>query len=197
MNYTELQTRIADYMHRTDLGAQIPTFIELAEAYLVRELQIKELQKSSTLTTVGEYAPLPSDFGTVSRVVMASGGWSWNLDYSSEPDMVTATNAQPTLYALETDQIRIMGAGTGTQATLYYIPAIQPLSVSNTSNWITDNAADLYLYASCLEAAKYLRDDQQAAALAGLVAGALDNVKKYAERRGLPATGSMQIKARR
>jgi hypothetical protein len=42
-----------------------------------------------------------------------------------------------------------------------------------------------------------MRDDQQAAALAGLVSGALDNVKKFAERRGLPSTGSLQMKVRR
>jgi hypothetical protein len=133
----------------------------------------------------------------VSRLVMTQGGWTWNLDYASDPAMVTSTNTQPTRYALENGQVRIFGAGTGTQATLYYLPAIVPLSVSNTSNWLTENAADLYLYASCLEAAKWMRDDQQAAALAGLVSGALDNVKKFAERRGLPSTGSLQMKVRR
>jgi hypothetical protein len=195
--FDSLKARIASYMHRDDLTDEIPTFISLAESYLVREMQIKELQVSTTLTTTGEYAALPSDFGTVSRLVMTQGGWTWNLDYASDPAMVTSTNTQPTRYALENGQVRIFCAGTGTQATLYYLPAIVPLSVSNTSNWLTENAADLYLYASCLEAAKWMRDDQQAAALAGLVSGALDNVKKFAERRGLPSTGSLQMKVRR
>ena len=36
MNYDELQQLIANYMHRTDLAAQIPGFIEIARARINR-----------------------------------------------------------------------------------------------------------------------------------------------------------------
>ena len=60
-----------------------------------------------------------------------------------------------------------------------------------------DNAPDLYLYASALEAAKYVRDEVQAANLGGLVPTLLEAVKRYAQRKGTPSVGSLQIKVRR
>ena len=39
-NYTTLQSTIADYLARTDLTAQIPTFIQLCENRLRRDLRL-------------------------------------------------------------------------------------------------------------------------------------------------------------
>jgi hypothetical protein len=70
------------------------------------------------------------------------------------------------------------------------------LSDSNTSNWLLANAPDLYLYASCLEGAKYIRDDQEGVKLQTLVTASIDSVRRVAERKGLPASGPLQIKVR-
>lgn len=196
MTYSELQTQIAAYLHRTDLTAQIPTFIGLAEAVLFREINVKDLQTTATLTTTGEYASLPVDFGALSKIEVTVNGVTYPLDYQSQPETVSGT-VSPSKYAFEKGQIRIYGAGTGTVATLYYTPRIEALSATNTTNWILDNAPDLYLYASAMEGAKYIRDDAQAAALTGYVAGAMDTVKKFSERKGQPITASLQIKVRR
>ena len=39
--YTELKSVVADYLARTDLTAQIPDFITLAEVRLKRDLRIR------------------------------------------------------------------------------------------------------------------------------------------------------------
>ena len=197
MTYSELQTQIASYLHRTDLTAQIPTFIGLAESYLFRELNVKSMQLITNLSTTGEYADLPVDFGSLSRLESTVGGLTYTLDYQSQPETSESATVSPGKFSFENGKIRIFGAGTGTNVTLYYTPRIGALSGVNTTNWILANAQDLYLYASALEGAKYLRDNDQAAALAGLVAGTLDNVRKFSERQAMPVTGSMQIKVRR
>lgn len=199
MTYSELQTQIASYLHRTDLTAQIPTFIGLAEAYLFREINVKDLQTTATLTTTGEYADLPVDFGALSKLETTVAGRTYTLDYMSNPEtlVVTGQVRTPVHFAYENGQIRVFGAGTGTSLTMYYTPAILPLSATNTSNWLLANAPDLYLYASALEGAKYIRDDTQAAALTGYVSGGMDAVRKFSERMGQPNTGSLQIKVRR
>ena len=199
MTYSELQTQIAAYLHRTDLTAQIPTFIGLAEAYLFREINVKDLQTTATLTTTGEYADLPADFGALSKLETTVAGRTYALDYMSNPEtlVVTGQVRTPVHFAFEKGQIRVFGAGTGTSLTLYYTPQISALSGTNTTNWLLDNAPDLYLYVSALEGAKYIRDDTQAAALTGYVAGAMDTVKKFSERKGQPLTASLQIKVRR
>lgn len=195
MNYSELKTAIADFLHRTDLTARIPQFIERAEAALFREINVKDLRISVAGTTTGEYATLPTDFSEVVRVTCSYSGTEYDLDYGSQP--VDYTMTAPKYFALENNKIRIFGSSTGQAYTLYYTPKVTALSDSNTSNWILDNASDLYLYASSLEAARFTRDSELENKLSALVAPLVDNVKRYTERKGQPTNGSLQIRPRR
>lgn len=196
LNYTSLQTEVANYLNRTNLTSQIPTFIGLAEAYLFREVRIKDIEVSVSGTTASGYATLPADFGTLSKVSVTSNGSTYNLDYQSDPSTPTAVDPSPSYYSFENGKIRIWGAGTGQAYTLFYVPAIAALSASNLTNWLITNASDLYLYASCLEGARYIRDAAEITRLSALVATALDSVQRFIERRGQPTTGSMQIRRR-
>lgn len=196
MTYATLQTGVADYLHRTDLTAKLPTFVELAESVLFRELSIRDMAISTDLTTTGEYCDLPADFGDVVKVTVTYGSTETPLDYMS-PAYNFADTAYPETYTLDSNKIRIFGAGTGFAFKLYYKPKIQPLSDSNTSNWLLVNGYDLYFYATALEAAKYIRDGQLIADLIPTVGALLDSVRRASERKGLPATASLQIKPRR
>lgn len=196
MTYATLQTDVADYLHRADLTAKLPAFVTLAEAALFRELQIKDMALSVAGSTTGEYGTLPTDFGSVSKVTTAVGDAEYTLDYKS-PDYSPTGVVYPNFYALENNQIRIFGASTGQAYTLYYIPKITALSNTNTTNWLHDNAYDLYMYAVALEGAKYIRDDGQVQTLTPLVAGLVDSVRRISERKGQPLNASLQIKVRR
>ena len=197
MSYTTLQADVADYLHRTDLTAQIPGFISRAESFLFRELRIKQTEISVTGVTVGGYALLPADFGSVSRVSVSSSGSSLTLDYLSLAEATSATDAYPKYYSFESGQLRIWGTADGQAYTLYYVPAITALSDSNATNWLLDNAPELYLYASALEGARYIRDGAQVAELTGFVAASMESVRGFSERAGQPRTGTLQIKAQR
>lgn len=196
MNYTTLQAEIASYLHRGDLTAKIPTFIGLAEAFLFRELNVKELQTTATLTTTGEYASLPADFGSLVKIEGTDAGTTYTLDYQSKPQTLPG-EVTPGKFAFENGQIRVFGAGTGTTLTLYYVPKIEALSVSNTTNWVLDNAQDLYLFACCLEGAKFIRAGDLVQSLSAMVGEKLEAVKRYIERKEQPANSSLQIKVRR
>lgn len=197
MNYTELKANVAAYMHRTDLTAQIPTFIQLAEAYLFREMHIKEVQISASGTTTSGYATLPTDFGTVGRVSVTYQGATRSLDYVALAEAPTTTWAYPSNYSLENNKLRIWGAADGQAYTLYYIPKMSNLSASVATNWLLENAPELYLDASCLQGAIYVRNGAEADRLTGRIALSLDSVKRFSERRGQPYIGGMQIKVRR
>jgi hypothetical protein len=197
MTYSELQTNVANYLHRADIAAKVPSFISLAESFLFRELQVKELQISVTGTTVGGYGTLPSDFGTLSRITVAYNGLTRALDYITRPEMATGVYLYPNSFSLENNKIRIWGATDGQAYTLYYIPDIQPLSDTVPTNWLLDNAADLYLYASALEGAKHVRNQLEIDKLTPQVTSLLDSVKRFADRRAQPVVGSMQMKPRR
>ncbi len=197
MTYSELQTQVASYLHRTDLTAQIPTFISLAESYLFRELHIKALEVSVDGVTVGGYAVLPADFGSVSRISITYAGSARTLDYIALADTSTGIDAYPKYYSMENGKLRLWGTGDGQTYTMYYVPALQPLSDTVTTNWLLDNAAELYLYAAAREGAKYVRNAVEVDRLTGDITQSLDSVKRFTERLGQPSTGSMQIKVRR
>lgn len=198
MTYATLQTAVADYLHRTDLASKTAGFISIAESFLFRELgTIKLTQTSVDGVTVGGYAALPADFGAVSRVSVTQSGSSLSLDYIALDNVPTTVDAYPKYFSLENGQIRIWGTSDGQAYTLYYIPALTPLSDVNTSNWLLSNAYELYLYSACLEGARYIRDAAQVGELTGVVSALMESVKRHAERAGLPTTGGLQIKARR
>lgn len=197
MSYATLQADVATYLHRSDLTAVMPSLVALAEASLFRELQIKGEEVSVDGVTVGGYALLPADFGAVSKLAITYGGVTRLLDYSNVPEASTSIDLAPNKFRLENGKLRIYGTSDGQAYTLYYLPTIAPLSDSNTTNWLLDNAADLYFYATALEGAKHIRDDGETQKLAAMVPPLLDSVRRLAERKGQPTSGGLQIKPRR
>ena len=197
MNYSDLKGHVASFMDRDDLTTQIITFIELAEAFLFRELHIKEMEISVDGTTTDNYADLPADFSSVSRLAVPWGNTTRSLDYVALAEAPEASIYPPTKYSLENNKLRIWGASDGQVYTLFYIPKILNLSDTDTTNWLLTNAPELYIDAACLQGAKFLKDDAAIGLLTSNVTASLDSVKRFSERRGHPATGSMQIKVRR
>jgi hypothetical protein len=195
MTYALLKTQVADYLHRSDLTNAIPTFIAIAESTLFRELDIKGTEVSVTGTTTGSYITLPTDFKSVSKLSMSYQGSTRLLDYAPQ-SYIPADTPMPSYYALENGKIIVYGASTGTAYTLYYTPRIAPLSDVAPTNWLLDNARDLYIYASALEGAKNIRDDNEVQKLQSMVVPLLDSVRRLSERTGQPSNGGLQIKRR-
>ena len=69
-SYQELKDAIANFLARDDLTAQIPDFIQLAEARMSRELETREQEKraTATLTAGDEYIALPTDMREIRSV---------------------------------------------------------------------------------------------------------------------------------
>lgn len=197
MTYTALQSDVIAYTHRNDIAGNVVGFIALAEAYLFRELRIKEIETSANVTTTSEYAPLPADFGDVVRLTITKNELTTTLDYATEFDVPTSSFERPTKYKLENNSLRVFGAGDGEILKLYYTPRIENLSVSVPTNWILDNAYDLYLQASLAQAFRYTRNDAELAKSEAKIPALLESARRFSERRGQPSGGSLQIKVRR
>ena len=95
MTYTELKAAVATYMHRTDLTAVTPTFIQLAESSLFRELSPPETEEIVAGVTVGGYAVLPADFGTLQKLTVTTGGITRDLSYISLANVGTVGSSYP------------------------------------------------------------------------------------------------------
>ena len=61
-NYSNLQTSIANWLARDDLTVEIPDFIALCEAEFNRELRIRSMETTETVTIDAEQEALPTGF---------------------------------------------------------------------------------------------------------------------------------------
>ena len=164
-NYSDLQATIASYLARTDLTAQIPDFIQLAETRLRRDLRIRQMLKVVTTTTTASdgTVELPSDFLQM-RDLHVNTNPITVLKYESPSNFyrntwstVTGIPVQYTILAQEF-QFAPKPDSTYTLQMMYY--AAPPyLSNTNTSNVFLANCPDLVLYGALGEAAPYLMDD--------------------------------------
>ena len=107
------------------------------------------------------------------------------------------TSGQPAYYAITAGEIEIFPAPAGTYtAELYYNARIEPLSDSNTSNWLLQYYPDAYLYGSLIHSAPYLKDDARLQIWAALYQSAIDAINMSGEKAKFGGSGRrMKIRA--
>jgi hypothetical protein len=164
-NYTDLKATIASYLARSDLTAQIPDFIQLAETRLRRELRIRQMLKVVTTATVAgdSTVELPSDYLQMRDLHMNTNPVQ-TLGYQSPSNFYRNTNAAisgvPLQYTVLAQEFQFapIPDGVYTLQMIYY--ATPPyLTTSNTSNVFLANCPDLLLYGALGEAEPYLMND--------------------------------------
>ena len=197
MSYSTLKAGIADYLHRTDLTAKIPGFITLAENFMFRELNLREIETKVTGTAISATIALPADFATLIRITVTFGGREITLNRAAD-NYASTVVGMPSTYSMEGNVFRLYPApSSGYSYTLYYKAILAPLSDTVATNWLETNAGDLYLYTSILEAARWSQNTALVTMVMPMIAPMLDSVRMLSERKGLPQRGTMQIKPRR
>jgi len=164
-NYTDLKSSVADYLARTDLTAQIPDFITLAELRLKRDLRIRQMLQvaTATMTVSDSTVALPSDFLAIREIHLNTNPAS-SLEYLSPTSFfsnaLTTNLGKPTKYtvlAAEFQFAPIPDSAHVVQILYYATPT--PLSASVPSNVFLSTCPDLLLYAALGEAEPYLIND--------------------------------------
>ena len=164
-NYSDLKATIASYLARSDLTAQIPDFIQLAETRLRRELRIRQMLKVVTTATVAGdgTVELPSDYLQMrdlhlnTNPIQSIAYQSPSNFYRNTNSTISGTPVQYTVLAQEF-QFAPIPDGAYTLQMIYY--ATPPyLTTSNTSNVFLANCPDLLLYGALGEAEPYLMND--------------------------------------
>lgn len=165
--YNGLKDAVAKYLARSDLTDQIPTFIQLAENRLRRELRIRQMLKVVTTNTVAgdSTVELPSDYLQMRDIHMNTNP-AQTLAYQSPSNFYRNTNSsitgvplQYTVLAQEFQFAPIPDAIYTLQMLYYATPPY--LTTSNTSNVFLANCPDLLLYGALGEAEPYLMNDQR------------------------------------
>lgn len=164
-NYTSLQASVADWLHRTDLTALLPDFVQLAEARIAKDLRLRRQISTATLSTVAavQAVALPADYLEMENTGLTSGGINRNLEFVTIERLNIkypqgGRNGIPVVYSfLGNDILFGPTPDAAYSATISYYARTAALSVT-TTNWLLINYPRVYLYSTLAEAADYIQD---------------------------------------
>lgn len=186
-NYAELQSSIASWLNRSDMTAQIPDFIALAEAAISNEVRLREMVKTVSIA-VTDTALLPTDW--LEFVHVKHDGVS--LEYLP-PDVLRersdATGA-PVFYSIEAGRILVNPVGSVTLDVAYYA---RP-NVASTPGLLTTHPG-LYLHKALFFAWQFLMDANKAGQAEQSYQQAL-SMARSAELAGRSSGSPLRIRTR-
>lgn len=175
MTYNSLVLQIQSYLNRTDADtvAQIPNFIYQAEQRICRESK-----------NVGLEMYVNSAFVTGNSVIEKPGRWRRTISFTFGNG--TNDNTVNVMYQRAYEYLRMYTPDPSqTGVPLFYAdygythwliaptPSFEfpfqvsylelpvPITANNQTNWLTDYAPDVLLYACLLEAIPYLKNDER------------------------------------
>ncbi len=161
--YSELQTSIAGWSHRTDLTSAIPDFIKLAESKINAILQsrLQEVDTELVATIGSRYIPLPSDF--------YERRFLWITEWEPRDEVVfklpeqlilgsSISTGSPEHYTI--DGANIAFDYVADRAYTFTFRYTKPIILSDAmpTNWLLDQHPDLYLYGSMVQLCLYTKN---------------------------------------
>ena len=172
MTYTELVAAIKSYTENDYTTTDVNTFIKNAEQRIHNTVQLPDLRKNvtGTMTSGNKYFSLPSDWlSTFSIAVINTDNeytYLLNKDVNfireSFPDTDTTFNGKPQYYAIFDDTSFILGPtpdiGYSAELHYYFYPTT---IVTAGSSWLGDNFDTVLFYGALLEAAAYLKENDE------------------------------------
>ena len=172
MTYDSLTSMVLQYLERKDAAVvnAIPTFISLAEFAIAEQIKtLGQLQVAeSTILINNPVLPKPARWRkTVSMSILVDGVkqpvYLRKYEYLKNYWPDTTKTDVPQYYA-DTDWDHWYIAPTPNKnysfEVLYY-ERISPLSSTNQTNWLTQNAPNAMLFGTLLQAMPFLKNDQR------------------------------------
>lgn len=196
--YTDLQSGVMRWLRRvgdTVTAADVPNFIELAEARINRDLRVRQMETTTDpaayLTTAGVATlALPGDFLEPRELYLATSPLT-PLSYLTPANLTLTHAASP---AGKPEHFTVIGSnlkfgpvpGAVYGVALTYYQRIPALSADAPTNWLLTLSPDVYLYATLIEASPYLKNDARLATWADLYQRAIGAItaKDQAARWG-------------
>ena len=171
LTYDSLVSTVQQYLERNDAAVtnQIPVFISLAEFAIAQQIK-----------TLGQVEVAAGVMKINNPVIPKPARWRKTVSMS-----VTVNNEKQPVFLRKYEYLTNYNAESTPGQPLYYgdydydnwyvspVPdkaypfevlvyqRLQPLSSTNQTNWLTNNAPNAILFGTLLEAVVYLKDDQR------------------------------------
>lgn len=166
VSYSTLQSAVADWLDRSDLTTQIKDFIAFGEERLNRQLRIRDFETALSDTISSGVIAVPSGYLEMKYAYVNSTPTSplvrADVEYIYKNYPTRSADSKPAYYAREAGNF-IFGPYPDDDYTIkgVYYAAPSALSDANTTNYYTDSAPELILYASLLSAEVFLKNDER------------------------------------
>lgn len=163
-DYDTLQSALANWLHRANLDSVIPDLILFGENRIYRDLRVRQMETALSSTIASGVIAVPSGYVELKNAYV-NGTPAQRLErkdaewiYAKYP--TRASQGKPMFIAREATNF-IFGPYPDSTYTIkgIYYKKLDPLSASNTTNWLITDCPDLLLFASLCEAAPYIQDD--------------------------------------
>lgn len=197
-NYSDLKTAVKNWLNNSEIDAYIPDFITLAEERLNRELRIEDMVTTLSSTISGGVVTVPSDFLEFSYAYI-DGSPAQPLGIVSADEILrkypTRTSDSKPMFIAKDGGSFIFGPYPDANYTLKgsYYKKITSLSDSSLTNWYTNNAIDVLLFAALLEAEPFIREDERLIIWESKYQNGIREIKKTEKRKRL--SGPLRSKA--
>lgn len=202
MDYAQLQEDVANWLNREDLADTIPSFIRLAESWLNKSLRVRQMLKRAVAILDEQYITLPSDWLEARNVQL-------NLTPVRRLEFVTLDQADqirertggaagpPYFYTISGPQLEVVPSpDADVEIELTYYARIPALSDDAPTNWLLTEWPDIYLYASLVHSAPFLRDDERVAVWGSLLREAFEAAQQ-ADQRAQHGGAPMKVRTRK
>ena len=181
MNYSELQTAVEDSTENTFSATDFATLTQLAEQRINNSVQLPALRKNvtGTLTQGVPYLSAPTDFLSVFSLAVIDGSNNYEYLLNKDVNFIRSaypnpsTQGVPRYYALfgpdsgNPDELTLILGPTPSAALtaelhyFYYPESI----VTATNTWLSDNFDSVLFNAVMVEAARFMKQEQDIVAM--------------------------------
>ena len=181
MNYSELQTAVEDSTENTFSATDFATLTQLAEQRIYNSVQLPALRKNvtGTLTQGVPYLSAPTDFLSVFSLAVIDGSNNYEYLLNKDVNFIRSaypnpsTQGVPRYYALfgpdsgNPDELTLILGPTPSAALtaelhyFYYPESI----VTATNTWLSDNFDSVLFNAVMVEAARFMKQEQDIVAM--------------------------------
>lgn len=189
--YAELQSKVADWLNRTDLTTQIKDFINIAirdiESSPLCNFKYMKATASGSLVASDHTLALPTRYKELQAFyVLTTSSEYTRLDKTSlqyaflEYPYLSQLKEIPQVIATDDANSQFILRPTPDQAysyVNYYYAKSAELSNSSDTNWLTINRWELVLYGALMQATPFLGDDPRIATWKSLYDRALKQLK--------------------
>lgn len=198
-DYDGLKTEVADWLHRSNnatIVAKVPMLIALGEDRIYRDLRVRAMEASFEGTTAAGVVALPLRYVGLKHAridgypPLGRKPASWIYEKYS----IRSGGGQPAYVARDGESL-IFGPNPSDGVTVkgMYYQRLASLSADNTTNWFTENAFGLLLFATLSEAAPYLVNDARIPVWEGKYAALRDQIQAEDDAEGSSGTLSLSM----